>query len=132
MLKYSMKLAGLAAFAASAVLPAPALAQSHVQDPQQAAYDLLMDCVTLQILFGVAAQDENRKNEATNMGVAYLSAIGVLTGKEIKDLGPEVNPRRERILGWISSDNPNAKKLTMACAAIFRVGKDYNSITGKK
>ncbi len=128
---FAFKLAGAAALAAAA-LPGQAMAQSHVQDPQQAAYDLLMDCVTLQILFGSAAQDEARKNEATNMGVAYLTAIGVLTGKEIGDLGPQVNPRRERILGWISNDNPNAKKLTMACAAIFRVGKDYSTISSKK
>lgn len=132
MFKYSLKLAGLAAFAVSAVLPAPAAAQSHVQDPQQAAYDLLMDCVTLQILFASAAEDEAKKNDAANAGVAYLSAIGVLTGKEVKDLGAEVRPRRDRIMGWISSDNPNAKKLTMACAAIFRVGKDYSAISSKK
>lgn len=132
MFKRSLKLSGLAAFAAAVALPAPAFAQAHVQDPQQAAYDLLMDCVTLQIMFGAAAKDEARKEEATNMGVAYLSAIGVLTGKEIKDIGPEVNPRRTRIMGWITSDNPNATKLTMACAAIYRVGKDYNTITGKK
>ncbi|MBN8483417.1 MAG: hypothetical protein J0L50_01445 [Sphingomonadales bacterium] len=129
MFKYSLKLAGLAAFAASAVLPAPAIAQA--QDYDKATYDLLMDCVTLQILFAGAAENEAQKNDSATMAAAYLSAANVLTGTEVKDLGAEIKPRRDRIMGWISSDDPRAKRLTMSCGAIFRVGKDYLSMSKK-
>ncbi|MFN3517061.1 MAG: hypothetical protein ACK4YM_07865 [Novosphingobium sp.] len=129
MFKYPLRLAGLFAFAASAALPAPVMAQAR--DYDKATYDLLMDCMTLQILFAGAAENEAQKNDAANMAAAYLSAVNVLTGTEVKDLGAEIKPRRERIMGWIASDDPRAKRLTISCGAIFRVGKDYFSMSKK-
>lgn len=122
MTKFALKLAGIAALAVVA-LPGQAMAQSTVQY-DRAMYDTLMDCATLQVLFGVAAENEAKKEEAANTGAAFLVAAENLSGAKVTDLGAELKPRQEKIMGWITSKDMAATRLARTCGAIIGVGQN--------
>jgi len=117
---------GLAAFASLSLLPAPAAAQTAEYDT--ALYDLMLDCATLQVIFASAGKNDAEKTDSANMGAAYLMAAETLSGTQIADLGKVLTPRRERIMGWITSKNPNSMKLVKSCASIFTVHKNYSEM----
>ena len=100
-----------ALFAAASLtaLPEPALA---AQEFDQATYDLLLDCATLQIIFASNGSDEAAKKDSVNMG----------------DLGAVVKPRQARIMGQIASSDPAATRLTRSCGAILKVGINYKDM----
>lgn len=122
MTKFSLKLAGIAALAAAA-LPGQAMAQNTAQY-DRAMYDTLMDCATLQVLFGVAAENEAGKEEAANTGAAFLIAAENLSGTKVADLGAELKPRQQKIMGWITNKDMAATRLAKTCGAIIGVGQN--------
>lgn len=114
--------AGVLAAASLALTPVTASAQSNDYDP--AIYNLLMDCAALQALFSQAAEKEADKNRSLASAVGFISAAETLSGKEIKDYGTELGPRRDRLMGMLSKDEKALLRLTKTCAAIERVGRD--------
>lgn len=115
--------AGLSAAASLGLMPAPAAAQTVEYDT--ALYDLLLDCTALQVIFASAGKDDAEKKDSANMAAAYLAAAQTLSGAEVSDLAKVITPRRERIMGWITSKSPNSMKLVRSCASIFVVHKNY-------
>ena len=63
MTNFALKLAGAAALVAAA-MPGQAMAQANA-DYDRAMYDTLMDCATLQVIFGIASDTEEKKKEAS-------------------------------------------------------------------
>lgn len=116
----SRVLAAASALSMLAAVPAPAQAQDY----DTSVYNLMLDCTALQILFASAADSEAEKNKSAASAAAFLTAANVLSGTEIKDLGSEIKPRRERIMGWISKNDPAATRLTKSCAAMISVGRN--------
>ena len=116
----SRVLAAASALSMLAAVPAPAQAQDY----DTSVYNLMLDCTALQILFASASDTEAEKNKSAASAAAFLTAANVLSGTEIKDLGSEIKPRRERIMGWISKNDPAATRLTKSCAAMISVGRN--------
>ena len=118
---FSRTLAAASAVAMLAAAPAPAVAQEY----DTSLHNILLDCMTLQILFAQIADTEAEKKEAANMAVGFLTAAQTLSGVDIKDLSTEVNPRKAKILGWLDKKDGASTRLTKSCAAIFTVHKNY-------
>jgi hypothetical protein len=116
----SRVLAAASALSMLAAVPAPAQAQEY----DTSVHSLLLDCTALQILFASASDKEEDKNQSANAAAAFLTAANVLSGSEIKDLGAEIKPRREKIMGWITKNDPAATRLTKSCASIITVGRN--------
>ncbi len=116
----SRVLAAASALSILAAVPAPAQAQDY----DTSVHSLMLDCTALQILFASAADKEEDKTKAANSAAAFLTAANVLSGSEIKDLGSAIKPRRERIMGWITKNDPAATRLTKSCAAIMSIGRN--------
>lgn len=114
--------AGLLAAASLALTPVTASAQTGDYDP--AIYNLLMDCAALQALFSQAAEKEEDKKRSLSSAVGFMSAAETLSGKEIKDYGTELSPRRDRLLTMLNKDDKALLRLAKTCAAIERVGRD--------
>lgn len=125
MKNYVRTAGALFAAASLTALPGPALA---AQEFDQATYDLLLDCATLQIIFASNGSDEAAKKDSVNMGVAFISAAQLMSGVEIGDLGAVVKPRQARIMGQIASSDPAATRLTRSCGAILKVGINYKDM----
>ena len=123
MTKFTLKLAGVAALAAVTALPVQAVAQTSDQY-DRAMFDTLMDCATLQVLFGSVANDEDGKKEAANTGAAFLVAAETLSGSKVGDLGAELKPRQDKIMGWVTSKDMAATRLAKTCGAIIAVGQN--------
>lgn len=121
---------GLLAAASVALLPVQATAQSSNYDP--VLYDLLLDCVALQVLFAQAADKEADKTSAANNAVGYMTAAQQLSGIEIKELGPVLSPRRTKILGMLDKKDGSAERLVKSCAAIMKVGVDAQAAAATK
>lgn len=121
-------LAAASAVSMMTAVPAPAQAQSY----DTVLYDTLLDCTALQILFAQAADKPEDKNDAANKAVGYLTAANTLSGTEIKDLGPVMAPRRQKILGMLDKKDGSAERLTKSCAAIFLVGKNALAAANSK
>lgn len=121
MKQIALKLAGAAILAAT-VLPGQAMAQKNEYD--RAMYETLMDCATLQVIFGIASDTEARKEESANTGAAFLVAAESMSGTKVTDLGAELKPRQERIMGWITGKDPAASRLAKTCGAIISVGRN--------
>lgn len=122
MTNFALKLAGAAALAAAA-MPGQAMAQANA-DYDRAMYDTLMDCATLQVIFGIASDTEEKKKEAAGTGAAFYSAAEALSGSKVPDLGAELKPRQTRIMGWITSKDMAATRLAKTCGAIISVGQN--------
>ncbi len=120
---------GLLAAASVAILPVPVSAQTTSYDP--VLYDMLLDCTALQVLFAQAADKEEDKTTAANRAVGYLSAAQYLSGAEVKDLGPVLKPRTQKILDMLGKKDGSAERLTKSCAAIMKVGVDANAAASK-
>ncbi len=112
-----------------ALLPIPASAQTASYDP--AVYDMLLDCTALQVLFAQAADKEADKTTAANNAVGYLSAAQYLAGSDIKDLGAELKPRRERILAMLGKKDGSAERLVKTCSAVMKVGVNAAAAAAK-
>lgn len=121
---------GLLTAASVAFLPVQATAQSSNYDP--VLYDLLLDCVALQVLFAQAADKEADKTRAANDAVGYMTAAQQLSGVEIKELGPVLSPRRTKILGMLDKKDGSAERLVKSCAAIMKVGVDAKAAAATK
>lgn len=122
MTKFALKLAGAAALATFA-LPGQAMAQADAEY-DRAMYETLMDCATLQVIFGIASDSEEKKNQSATMGAAFYSAAEALSGTKVPDLGAELKPRQDRIMGWITSKDKAATRLAKTCGAIIAVGQN--------
>ncbi len=118
--------AGLLAAASLVAAPIQASAQTTNYDP--VLYDLLLDCVALQVLFAQAADTDADKKGASNKAVGYLSAANALSGTEIKELAPVMQPRRTKILASLDKKDGSAERLVKSCAAIYLVGTNANSM----
>ncbi|HQV02761.1 MULTISPECIES: hypothetical protein [unclassified Novosphingobium] len=116
----SRVLAAASALSMLAAIPAPAQAQEY----DTAVHSLLLDCTALQILFASASDKEADKTQSANAAAAFLTAANIMSGSEIKDLGAEIKPRREKIMGWITKNDPAATRLTKSCASIITVGRN--------
>ncbi|MBN8483416.1 MAG: hypothetical protein J0L50_01440 [Sphingomonadales bacterium] len=119
---FALKLAGVAALAAAA-LPGQAVAQANAEY-DRAMYETLMDCATLQVIFGIASDTEEKKQESATTGAAFYSAAEALSGTKVPDLGAELKPRQTRIMGWITSKDKAATRLAKTCGAIIAVGQN--------
>jgi len=122
MKSFALKLAGVAALAAAA-LPGQAVAQANAEY-DRAMYETLMDCATLQVIFGIASDTEEKKQESATTGAAFYSAAEALSGTKVPDLGAELKPRQTRIMGWITSKDKAATRLAKTCGAIIAVGQN--------
>ena len=89
---------GAGLLAAASVVTAPMQASAQTAAYDTVLYDLLLDCTALQVLFAQASDNEADKKSASNKAVGYLSAANTLSGSDVKDLGPVLQPRRAKIL----------------------------------
>ncbi|MFN3517060.1 MAG: hypothetical protein ACK4YM_07860 [Novosphingobium sp.] len=119
---FAIKLAGVAALAA-ATLPGQAMAQADAEY-DRAMYETLMDCAALQVIFGIASDNEAQKDESATTGAAFYSAAEALSGTKVPDLAAELKPRQDRIMGWITSKDKAATRLAKTCGAIIAVGQN--------
>jgi hypothetical protein len=113
---------GAGLLAAASVVAAPMQASAQAANYDTVLYDLLLDCTALQVLFAQASDSEADKKAASNKAVGYLSAANTLSGAEIKDLGPVLQPRRAKILAMLDKKDGSTEKLVKSCAAIYLVG----------
>lgn len=121
---FALKLAGVAALA-TAALPGQAVAQSAAPaEYDRAMYETLMDCATLQVIFGIASDSEEKKQESANTGAAFYSAAEALSGTKVPDLAAELKPRQTKIMGWITTKDKAATHLAKTCGAILAVGRN--------
>lgn len=120
---------GAGLLAAASVLVAPAQASAATAAYDTVLHDLLLDCTALQVLFAQASDSEADKSNASNKAVGFLSAANTLSGSEIKELGPVLQPRRAKILELLGKKDGSVERLTKSCAAIYLVGTNANSIT---
>ncbi len=119
---FALKLAGVAALAAAA-LPGQAVAQANAEY-DRAMYDTLMDCATLQVIFGIASDNDKQKEESATTGAAFYSAAEALSGTKVPDLATELQPRQTKIMGWITNKDKAATRLAKTCGAIIAVGQN--------
>jgi hypothetical protein len=113
---------GAGLLAAASVLVAPVQASAQTAAYDTVLYDLLLDCTALQVLFAQASDSEADKKSASSKAVGYLSAANTLSGAEIKDLSPVLQPRRAKILASLDKKDGSAERLVKSCAAIYLVG----------
>lgn len=119
---------GAGLLAAASVVAAPMQASAQTAAYDTVLYDLLLDCTALQILFAQAADDDADKKSSSNKAVGYLSAANTLSGSDIKELAPVLQPRRAKILEMLGKKDGSAERLTKSCAAIYLVGTNANSM----
>lgn len=122
MTKLALKLACLVALA-TASLPGPTMAQNDAEY-DRGMYETLMDCAALQVIFGVIADNQAQREEAATTGAAFMIAAETLAGTKVNDIGAELKPRQDRIMGWITSKDKAATRLAKTCGAIIGVGQN--------
>lgn len=115
---------GAGMLAALSLAMTPVTASAQAADYDQTVYNMLMDCAALQALFSQAADKQEDKDKALASAVGFMSAAENLSGKEIKDYGTELGPRRDRMLDMLRKDDGTLLRFAKTCAAIERVGRD--------
>lgn len=119
---------GAGLLAAASVVTAPVQVSAQTATYDTVLYDLLLDCTALQVLFVQASDNEADKKSASNKAVGYLSAANTLSGSEIKELGPALQPRSAKILAMLAKKDGTAERLVKSCAAIYLVGTNANAM----
>lgn len=114
---------GLLTTASLALGSVPALAADPV-DFDKATYEQLLDCSSLYVLLAQATKDNAEKESFTNSAIGFFTAANYLSGIEIKELAPVLEPRQKKIMAMLDAKDPALARMMRACAAIDRVGKD--------
>ena len=127
----SLLRSGAGLLAAASLVAMPMQASADAANYDTAIYDLMLDCTALQVLFAQAADTDADKKAASNKAVGYLSAANTLSGSEIKDLGPVLQPRRAKILASLDKKDGSAERLVKSCAAIYLVGTNAAAAAAK-
>ena len=122
---------GAGLLAAASVVTAPMQASAQTAAYDTVLYDLLLDCTALQVMFAQASDNEADKKSASNKAVGYLSAANTLSGSDVKDLGPVLQPRRAKILASLDKKDGTAERLVKSCAAIYLVGTNAAAAAAK-